>query len=48
MPKWFQDNRDFSTVEAGLRAAGLGDTEVAGVMGENWLRFFESSFGPTG
>ena len=45
MPSWFRDNRDFSNIEAGLRAAGLGDHEVAGVMGENWLRFYDRSFG---
>ncbi len=49
MPSWFRDNRDFSNIEAGLRATGLGDDEVAGIMGENWLRFYEKSFGaPTG
>ncbi|MFQ5565153.1 MAG: membrane dipeptidase [Paracoccaceae bacterium] len=46
MPSWFRDNRDFGNIEAGLRAAGLGDSEIAGVMGENWLRFFDLSFGP--
>ena len=45
-PAWFRDNRDFSNIEAGLRATGLDDREVAGIMGENWLRFFETSFGP--
>jgi microsomal dipeptidase-like Zn-dependent dipeptidase len=46
MPEWFRDNRDFGGIEAGLRAVGLGPAEVAGVMGENWLRFFDESFGP--
>ncbi|MGI3211675.1 membrane dipeptidase [Roseovarius tibetensis] len=46
MPDWFRDNRDFGRIEAGLRAAGLSDTEVAGVMGENWRAFFDRSFGP--
>ena len=46
MPSWFRDNRDFSNIEAGLRDVGLGDTEVAGIMGENWVRFYEKSFGP--
>jgi len=44
MPSWFQDNRDFSNIEAGLRAVGLGDAEIAGIMGENWLRFYDKSF----
>ena len=46
MPHWFHGNLDFGTIEAGLRAAGLSDTDVAGVMGENWLRFYDTSFGP--
>jgi microsomal dipeptidase-like Zn-dependent dipeptidase len=46
MPEWFRDNRDFARIEDGLRAVGLGPAEVAGVMGENWLRFFDESFGP--
>ncbi len=44
-PPWFRDNRDFGKIEGGLRAAGLNDEEVAGIMGENWLRFFDQSFG---
>ena len=48
MPSWFHDNRDFGNIEAGLRATGLSDTQVAGVMGENWLRFYDASFGPAG
>jgi microsomal dipeptidase-like Zn-dependent dipeptidase len=46
MPAWFNDNRDFGNIEKGLRAIGLSETEVAGVMGNNWLRFFDESFGP--
>ena len=46
MPSWFRDNCDFSNIEAGLRAVGLSDDEVAGIMGENWLRFYDRSFGP--
>ena len=47
MPTWFQDSRDFSNIEKGLRATGLNDHEIAGVMGENWLRFFDQSFRTT-
>lgn len=46
MPSWFNDNRDFSNVESGLRAIGFSDKETAGVMGENWLRFYDENFGP--
>ncbi|MCH2166845.1 MAG: dipeptidase [Oceanicola sp.] len=45
-PDWFKDNRDFGTIEAGLRATGLSADEVAGIMGENWLRFYDANFGP--
>ncbi len=46
MPTWFNDNRDFGNIEKGLLAAGLSDSEVAGIMGENWLKFYDKSFGP--
>ncbi len=45
-PEWFKDNRDFGNIEAGLRATGLSDTEVAGIMGGNWYRFYTESFVP--
>jgi microsomal dipeptidase-like Zn-dependent dipeptidase len=46
-PDWFRDNRDFGNIEAGLRKIGFSDTEVAGLMGDNWLRFFDTNFGPS-
>lgn len=46
MPTWFQDNRDFDTVEGGLRAVGLSDCEIAGIMGDNWHRFYAENFTP--
>ena len=46
MPPWFRDNRDFRNIEDGLRAVGFGADETAAIMGGNWLRFFERSFGP--
>ncbi len=46
MPGWFRDNRDFGNIARGLRATGLGEQEVDGIMGGNWLRFFDRSFGP--
>ncbi len=45
MPGWFADNRDFGTIRSGLRAAGMNDADADAVMGGNWLRFFETSFG---
>ncbi len=46
MPDWFHDNRDFDKIEQGLHAVGLSNVDVAKVMGENWLRFFDENFGP--
>ena len=46
MPEWFQDNRDFGNIQAGLRAVGMSESEVAAVMGGNWYRFFNENFGP--
>ena len=45
MPGWFGDNRDFGTIEEGLRATGMSEAEVAGIMGGNWYRFFAENFG---
>jgi microsomal dipeptidase-like Zn-dependent dipeptidase len=46
MPSWFRDNRDFDNIQNGLRAVGMNEEEVAGVMGDNWYRFFAENFGP--
>ena len=45
-PPWFADNRDLAGLRAGLLAAGLDAATADGVMGENWLAFFDASFGP--
>ncbi len=45
-PDWFRDNRDMPTLTRGLHGAGFSAQEVAGIMGGNWLRFYERSFGP--
>ncbi|MFO6465289.1 membrane dipeptidase [Jannaschia sp. KMU-145] len=47
-PDWFRDNRDFPGLAEGLRAAGFDAGEVDGIMGDNWLRFYEAGFGPAG
>ena len=46
MPEWFQGNRDFDNLEQGLKDIGFSQTETAGIMGENWLRFYDQNFGP--
>ena len=43
---WFGSNRDFPNIRAGLAARGFQADEVDRIMGGNWLRFFETSFGP--
>ncbi|MEL0205073.1 MAG: membrane dipeptidase [Alphaproteobacteria bacterium] len=48
MPEWFQDNRDFDNIETGLRQHGFSETDIAAIMGENWLRFYDNNFGPKG
>lgn len=44
-PEWFGGNADFPNLETGLKQVGFSAQEVAGLMGENWLRFYDESFG---
>jgi len=44
-PDWFAGNSDFGTIAAGLAKTGFSDNEVAAIMGGNWLRFYDESFG---
>lgn len=46
MPDWFRDNRDWGNIRAGLKKAGFSNDETDGILGGNWLRFYEDSFGP--
>ena len=45
MPSWYKDNRDFSNIANGLNIIGMSKTEITKVMGNNWLKFFDNSFG---
>ena len=45
-PEWFRDSRDFGNISAGLCRIGMDSADVAAVMGGNWLRFYDESFGP--
>ena len=47
MPDWFHDNRHFVALADGLRQQGFSEAEIAGIMGDNWLHFFDISFGPS-
>ena len=44
-PDWFVDNRYFGHLEQGLQNHGFQDAEIKQIMGGNWLRFFDESFG---
>lgn len=46
MPNWFEDNRNFGNIANGLAATGMSRSEIDGIMGDNWLRFYDTSFGP--
>ena len=46
MPDWFEDNRHFGNISTGLKSVGFSESEIEGIMGENWLRFYDVSFGP--
>lgn len=46
MPDWFGNNKDFPNIASGLRAVGFAEADVDALMGGNWLRFFQASFGP--
>jgi membrane dipeptidase len=45
-PEWFGGNLDFGNIAQGLGAAGFSADEVGAIMGGNWLRFYDQSFGP--
>lgn len=42
-PVWFRSNRDWDGIAAGLYAVGFSKPEVEGILGENWLRFWENA-----
>ena len=46
MPDWFKDNRDFPNIKKGLLTHGFSEKDVAAIMGENWLNFFDKGFTP--
>jgi len=45
-PEWFSSPLDLPELSNALSDAGLGDDQLAAVMGENWLRLFETVFEP--
>jgi len=47
-PDWFQNNSGFDNIVRGLRDVGFSEQDVTRIAGDNWLTFFEHSFGPSG
>ena len=45
-PAWFASSADLHNIARGLQKAGFGDEDVHKIMGQNWLRFFGTAFGP--
>ncbi|MEP1442624.1 MAG: membrane dipeptidase [Hyphomicrobiales bacterium] len=45
-PAWFQGNLDFGNIRAGLEKVGFSTDNVDQIMGGNWQRFYDQSFGP--
>ncbi len=45
-PDWFSDSRDFGNIARGLADVGFSADDVESLMGGNWLRFYDTSFGP--
>ena len=44
-PDWFMNNSDFPNLEKGLLKTGFSQTEIDGILGNNWYEFFKTSFG---
>ena len=40
-PKWFKDARGFSNLEQGLKKIGFSDSEINGILGNNWYNFYK-------
>ena len=45
-PDWFANSTHYENIEKGLRSKGFEQDDIEKIMGMNWLRFFETSFGP--
>ena len=41
---WFASNKDFPGIAQGLHDVGFSKDDVDGIMGGNWLRFFDQTF----
>ena len=41
-PVWFEDARGFKNLESGLKKIGFNQTEVEGILGNNWYNFYKN------
>jgi len=41
-PDWFLDARGFSNLEVGLKTVGFSESEVNGILGNNWFNFYKA------
>ena len=39
-PSWFEDARGFKNLEQGLKKIGFKDSDVNGILGNNWYNFY--------
>jgi membrane dipeptidase len=46
-PSWFKSPADFGNLTAALLERGFSHQDIARIMGENWLNFFDSGLKPT-
>ena len=40
-PEWFLDARGFGNLEVGLKKVGFSESEVNGILGNNWYNFYK-------
>ena len=40
-PEWFLDARGFKNLEVGLKKVGFSESEVNGILGNNWYNFYK-------
>ncbi|MDC1258353.1 dipeptidase [Pelagibacteraceae bacterium] len=40
-PDWFLDARGFENLEVGLKKVGFSESEVNGILGNNWYNFYK-------
>ena len=41
-PDWFKDTSGFNNIEKGLKVVGFNDSEVSGILGNNWFNFYKN------